>query len=210
MSNRTITVYPRTNRSLAAVVAVLKAGKVVAGPSETAYGLFADAANASAVRAVARLKGRRDPKAMPLVASDMNMVRKYCRMNTVEAGLARRFWPGPLTLVLTANGKLLKAVRAADGTVGIRIPGSVWLRKLARGAGGPLVATSANVTGKSTPYSAAQVTRALVRRGLSYMVDGGKLRRRPTSTVVKVERARLTVLRDGAIPRRKLERMLRS
>lgn len=210
MSIRTVIVYHRTGKGLSEAATALKAGKVVAAPSETAYGLFADALDANAVLAVAKLKGRRSPKAMPLVACSPDMVRRYFRLGKAEARLARRFWPGPLTLVLPTKGKFPKAVRAHDGTVGVRIPGSAWLRDLVRAVGRPLVATSANLAGGPTPYSAAAVRRTLVRRGLRYLVDGGKLKPRPTSTVAKVEQGRLKVLRDGAVPRRKLERMLPS
>jgi L-threonylcarbamoyladenylate synthase len=205
-----VTVYPYTLRSLPALARLLKAGGVVVAPSETAYGLFADSTNAQAVARVARLKGRKGAKPLPLIAAHVRMVGRYCRMNAQEKKLTSRFWPGPLTLALRTKKEFPRGVAAANGTVGIRVPGSAWLRKLALGVGRPLVATSANVAGAPTPYSVSQVRQALVKRGLLHMVDGGALRKRPTSTVAQVRRGRVVVFREGAITRVRLERMLRS
>jgi len=200
--------FPKNGRAILELIPLFHAGQVVAAPTETAYGLLADATNASAVREVVRLKGRSEKKPIALVASDLAMVRRYFRMTKSELRLAKKFWPGPLTLLLKPKKKFPKPIIGAGGRVGIRVPRSVWLRSLLKRYGKPLTATSANRTGGQTPYSAVAVTRQLKSHGLSYLVNSGTLPSRPTSTVVLVSKDKFQLIREGAIPSSKLRRVL--
>ncbi|MDZ4229877.1 MAG: L-threonylcarbamoyladenylate synthase, partial [Candidatus Veblenbacteria bacterium] len=157
---------------------------------------------------VLRLKGRAVGKPLPLVAANFAMVVKYCRLTKSEQRVAKAFWPGPLTLVLKAKRKFPPGVQARDSTVGIRVPGSAWLRRLSAALGRPLVATSANRAGGVTLYSAAVVRRALAPRGLGYLVDAGRIKPRSTSTVVRLVGRRLIVLRPGTVSVQRLEHVL--
>ncbi len=200
--------YARSTHSINELRDQLRNSAVVAAPTETAYGLLADATSERAVRAVVRLKGRSDKKPIALIAADLKMVRRYFRLTSGELRLAKKFWPGPLTLLLKPKRKFPRVIVGPGGYVGVRIPASAWLRKLITAYGKPLTATSANRAGGLTPYSATAVVRQLKPRGLKYLVDGGTLQRRSTSTVALVVGHRLTVLREGAIPRVKLKRVL--
>lgn len=203
-----VIILSKSSRDIVSLSRLLKSGTVVAAPTETAYGLLADSTNKKAIKGIVRLKGRRENKPVPLVAADLAMVRRYCQMTKNESRLAKKFWPGPLTLVLKAKKKFPCGVVAPDGTVGIRVSGSVWLRKISARLDKPLVATSANKAGGETTYSAQAVKRALSKQGLNYLVDGGALKKRPTSTVVRVQKDQLTIFREGTITRAQLMRVL--
>lgn len=188
----------------------LRNGVVVAAPTETAYGLLANALNKQAVVAVVRIKGREHNKPMALVANDLKMVSHYFKISPNELRLAKKFWPGPLTLLLKPRQKFSVGIVGVNGRVGVRVPASAWLRKLVTLMGTPLTATSANRAGGPTSFSSNSVIRQLRARGLSHLVDGGRLKRVSVSTVAYLNNKRLIILRDGAISRARLERVLRS
>lgn len=202
--------FAKTNLVGIVLAQLLLKGEVVAVPTETAYGLLADALNSRAVAKVVRLKGRSESKPIALVAGSLTQVECYFRMSSSERRLARKFWPGALTLLLKPKRKFPAAIAGLGGRVGVRVPASVWLRQLILVCGRPLTATSANRASGKTPYSAAAVVRQLTPRGLKYLVDGGTLPRRATSTVALVNRGTLTVVRVGAITEASLRRVLHS
>lgn len=183
-------------------------GSVVVAPTETAYGLLADATNTRAVAQVVRIKGREPGKPIALVAADFKMVKKYFFLNVREQKMAKKFWPGPLTLLLKPKFVFSRSVIGPRGLVGVRVPGLVWLRRLITTVNKPLTATSANVAGGPTLYSVAAVRRALKKRGLRYLVNGGVLQHRSTSTVVSLGRGKLHLVREGAVSRARIERAL--
>jgi len=181
------------------IVALLAVGEVVAAPTETAYGLLADVVNKRAVAKVIKIKGRELQNPLPLVAANLAQVKKYARLNKLELKLANKFWPGPLTLVLKTNYKFPLGIRTKDGTIGIRVPGSRWLRKLLLVYGKPLVATSANLAGQKTLYNPKKVMKHLHDGGLKYIVGQKSLLPKPTSTVARVVNNKIQILRAGAI-----------
>lgn len=186
---------------------LLRNGVVVAAPTETAYGLLADATSPVAVARICKLKGRAKAKPIHVLVASLADARRYVRFSPFALKLARRFWPGALTLVLPARQKFPAGICAPDGTLGVRVPGNSWLRQLVRCCGFPITATSANQGGKPTLYSSNKVARTLGPRGLRYVVRG-TLRPRPTSTVVLVRGKRFSLLREGAIPSSKLKRVV--
>ena len=119
--------------------------------------------------------------------------------------LMRRFWPGPLTIVLRSRGVVAELVTAGTGTVGLRVPDHPVPRALVRACGFPLVGTSANSTGRSAPVTVAQVLSDLDGR-VGLILDGGRLAGRP-STVVDCTGDRPRVLRPGPIPAEAIERV---
>jgi len=188
--------------------AMLRQGGVVAYPTETFYGLGALARNGAALDRLARAKGRPEGKPLPLVAADLAMVLGVARLDAVARRLAERFWPGPLTLVLPALPGLPTQITGGTETVGIRIPGSEVARELCRAAGGPIVSTSANVSGGAPPSSAKELDAALVA-GIDGVLDAGPTPGGLPSTVVSVDGGRLSLLREGAIPFGRIERAAR-
>ncbi|MBI5465712.1 MAG: threonylcarbamoyl-AMP synthase [Candidatus Kerfeldbacteria bacterium] len=203
------TILPKSVKIIPYLRQLLKIGEVVAAPTETAYGLLADALNPRAVARVQKIKGREPPKPIALVASDLRMVKRYFRMTRSELRMANYFWPGPLTLLLKPKYKFRPAIMGRGGLVGVRIPGNAWLRRLVLATNVPLTATSANRAGRNTAYTLLAVRRAFKSRGLKYIVDGGNLPPRLTSTVVKVDKDRLEILRPGAVSQGRLNKVLK-
>lgn len=183
---------------IASAVAILTAGGVVAFPTETVYGLGADALNPAAVARVFALKGR--PAANPLIVhvSGEAMARRVTSAWPEAAALlARAFWPGPLTLVLPKAARVPDAVTAGGPTVGVRCPDHHVTLALLEAFGGPLVGPSANPSGRVSPTTAAHV-----REGFGdsvFVLEGGPCRAGIESTVVSLVDERPRILRPGVI-----------
>lgn len=184
--------------SLAEAAAVLRAGGVVAFPTETAYGLAADPRCASAVRRIFAIKGRPETKPLPLIAADAAAVRRVFIVPPALRSLAAR-WPAPLTLVLPRRpGQRLPALLGRrDGAA--RVPTSALARALAAACGGLVTATSANLSGQPSLYSGAAVRRTFAGRAAQpdLVLDAGRLPPRLPSTIVAIRRNKLAVLRQG-------------
>jgi L-threonylcarbamoyladenylate synthase len=178
---------------------VLRGGGIVAYPTETFYALGALASSRVALARLTAAKLRPEGKPLPLLAADRDMLYGVAaRLDPVAGALADRFWPGPLTLVLPAVEGLPPEI-AAGGTVGVRVPGSAAARELSRLAGGPITATSANLTGLPPPIRPSDLDPVLLRR-IDAVLDGGESPGGLPSTVVAVERGALRLLRAGAVP----------
>ena len=185
---------------IAAAVATLAAGWIVALPTETVYGLAADATDADAVAKIFAAKGR--PGFNPLIVhvADLDAAGALVDINATARALAARFWPGPLTLVLparTGNG-IAPAVAAGLPTLAIRIPAHPVMQAVLRGVGRPLAAPSANASGSISPTTAAHVAASLGDRA-PVIVDGGPTPGGLESTIVAVAGDRVTLLRPGGI-----------
>jgi L-threonylcarbamoyladenylate synthase len=187
--------------------ALLRAGQIVAFPTETVYGLGADATSSDAVLKIYETKGR--PRFNPLIVhvADLEMAKSLVEMSPLAEKLAR-FWPGPLTLVLPKrkDATLSDLVTAGLDTVGIRIPDHPLALALIRAAGLPLAAPSANRSGKLSPTTAAQVRTAFA--GLVPVLDGGPSQSGVESTILAVDGDTVTQLRAGALAREEIETLL--
>jgi L-threonylcarbamoyladenylate synthase len=177
---------------------ILRDGGLVAFPTETVYGLGANALDAAAVAKIYEMKGR--PESSPLIvhASSIPMVRTLVAEWPREAEeLAQRWWPGPLTLVLPKAAHIPDIVTAGLPTVGVRIPAHPLALELIEAAGVPLAAPSANRFGELSPTTAAHV-RAAFGDAIP-VLDGGPTRVGIESTVVSVVDGKITLLRPGMI-----------
>lgn len=174
--------------------------KVMAFPTETFYGLGAAALSAEGVGQVYALK-RRDPaKPLPLIASDLDMVRYItASLPLVFWALAEEFWPGPLTCVLEAAPFLPAFLTGPGGSLAVRVPPVSWLRALAYEICQPLTATSANISGGPEIADAAEV-RTLFEGKVDLIVDGGRTPGGRPSTIVDLTCDPARILREGAIP----------
>jgi L-threonylcarbamoyladenylate synthase len=169
---------------------VLRAGGVLAFPTETVYGLGVLEGEPEREARLRELKGREETKPFQrLIADAVDAARYVPALPPPARRLAERFWPGPLTLVLPAG----------EGTVGLRCPGLPFVRELAREAGGAIVATSANPAGAPPACDAEAVRRAFGSR-LDLLLDGGTVTLGTASTVVEVRGSELRIHRAGAIP----------
>jgi L-threonylcarbamoyladenylate synthase len=193
--------------NLARFADLLRAGEVVAFPTETVYGLGADATNSDAVLKIYETKGR--PRFNPLIVhvADLAMARRLVEFSPLAERLAA-FWPGPLTLVLRKrpDAGLSDIVTAGLDTVGIRIPNHPLALELIRTTGRPLAAPSANPSGKLSPTRAEQVRRAFHDR--VPVLDGGPSHAGVESTILAITGDTVTQLRAGALPRDEIETAL--
>jgi L-threonylcarbamoyladenylate synthase len=178
-------------------VEALLAGGVVACPTETQMGLLANALDAAAIARVSELKRRPPGEPIGLIAPSVeSALALVVEMTPLGRELAEQHWPGPLTLVMRARPHVPAGVQK-DGTVAIRVPGASPALALVRAYGGPLTATSANISGQP-PLSTEAELRAAFGAGLAGIVPGvppGS----PPSTIVDVTADRPVVLRTGAL-----------
>jgi len=186
----------------------LKAGGLVAFPTETVYGLGADASNAEAVARLYRAKGR--PSFNPLIAHVENLesASRIAELDVTARRLADAFWPGPLTLVLPRAPRCQVADLATAGlnTIAVRVPAHPVARDILRAFGGPVVAPSANLSGHVSPTTAAHVDGDLSGR-IDLIVDGGPVTVGVESTIIGCFDTPV-LLRPGGIPREDIERLL--
>lgn len=193
---------------IARAVEILLRGGVVAFPTETVYGLGADAFNERAVRWVFELKGR--PAANPLIVHVAGEdVARQCTLEwPAEAHrLAKMFWPGPLTLVLPKSERIPGAVTAGGPTVAVRCPDHHLTLALLETFAGPLVGPSANPSGRVSPTTAAHVREAFSGEDV-YVLDGGPCRGGIESTVLTLAESPSRVLRPGLVSPEELEIVL--
>jgi L-threonylcarbamoyladenylate synthase len=179
-------------------VEVLRRGGVVAYPTETFYGLGANAFDSEACRRILELKGREVEKALPIIVADIEQLDLVAdELPRAVAPLADRFWPGPLTLVIPVRSGLPGAL-ADRSTVAVRVSGLVLARELARRGGFPLTSTSANRSGGASARTADEV-EAMLGEGLDLILDGGPTPGGNPSTIVEVSGAEPRFLRPGAV-----------
>jgi L-threonylcarbamoyladenylate synthase len=201
-------ILPAGEAAVAAAARILGQGGLVAFPTETVYGLGADATNAAAIARLYQAKGR--PAFNPLIAhvGDIEAARRIARFDAQATALAAAFWPGPLTLVLPKTGDCPVADLATAGleTIAIRVPAHAVARDILRAFGGPVVAPSANLSGHVSPTTAAHVQSDLAGR-IDLIVDGGPVEVGVESTIVGCFEAPV-LLRPGGLPRGDIERVL--
>jgi L-threonylcarbamoyladenylate synthase len=193
-------------RGVRAAVGLLAAGELVAFPTETVYGLGADARNPRAVAAVYAAKGR--PSFNPLIVhvADIRAAEAVAHVPDAARALAARFWPGPLTLVLPrrAEAGLADAATAGLATVAVRVPAHPLARRLLAAFAGPLVGPSANPSGRVSPTTRAHVLDGLDGR-IAAVLDGGACPVGVESTIVGFDGDRVVLLRPGGLPAEALE-----
>lgn len=178
-------------------------GGVIALPTDTVYGIAADAVNARAVARLYQLKGRHEKQAIPLLIGDMKMLRHISPIDEDEAlALLNMFWPGPLTAVLPKYSGTLMAV-SRTATIGVRIPNHAVTLAIIRALHRPLAVTSANLSGHPPATDAEQIRRAFGER-LDLIVDSGPAPGPIASTVLDVTARPYRVLREGPITRAQL------
>jgi len=186
-------------QAIARAAEALRDGRLVIVPTDTVYGIAADARSPAAVEHLFEAKGRRKDKPIPLLAASLGDVEEYgATMDAVEKRLAERFWPGPLTLVLNVdrNGRF--------STEGFRVPADDATLELIRAAGGTLRVTSANSSGDPPALTADAAERAL-GAFVDLVLDAGPAPGGVPSTVVQVTAEGITILREGALDREQLE-----
>lgn len=200
---------PADEDGIRRAAAILRSGGLVSFPTETVYGLGADACNGRAVAAIYAAKGR--PAFNPLIVHlpDLAAARRLAEFDDLSLKLAQAFWPGPLTLVLPLmpDTGLSELVTAGLSSVGLRVPAHPVAHALLTEFAGPVAAPSANLSGQISPTTADHVLDGLSGK-IDAVVDGGACAVGLESTIVQSDGTRVAVLRDGGVTREKISACL--
>lgn len=201
-------IYKPDNQGIEAAGKILKSGGLVAIPTETVYGLAANALDGQAVSKIFKAKGR--PQDNPLIVHISEFEQLFPLVLEVPENavlLARAFWPGPLTIIMKKSAIIPDEVSAGLDTVAVRMPSHKVARQIISKAGVPLAAPSANISGSPSPTTALHVYNDLSGK-ISAIVDGGKCDVGLESTVITLNAQVPRILRPGGVPPEKLEQVL--
>lgn len=200
MAPATTNILLFSDPTIAEAARLILAGEIVAMPTETVYGLAADATNANAVAKIYAAKGR--PSFNPLIVHvpDLAAAEALAEFSDDARALAQVHWPGPLTLVVPLRGgaPIAALVTAGLGTIGLRVPAHPAMQALLRACGRPLAAPSANASGSISPTRADHVHRSLDGK-IPLIVDGGPSERGLESTIIAATGGPLRLLRPGPL-----------
>ena len=187
---------------------IIRGGGLVAVPTETVYGLAADAQNEAAVRKIFAVKNRPEERRINLLVPGMDAVREVCADIPESAyTLAERFWPGPLTMILLKNERVPDIVTDGGATVGVRCPAHPITLELLNTLQLPLAAPSANITGMKSPVTADEV-KAYFDGKIEAIIDGGKCSVGVESTILDLTVCPPKILRAGGLLRKDIEHVL--
>ena len=196
-------VIKQENLNVDEIVEALKQGKVIVYPTETVYGLGCDATNQNAVDKIFKIKQRQQEKSVLVVASNVDMMVDYISWSKKLHELSDKYWPGPLTVVVSARpeNELAHGVVAGDGTVAFRITDYPLAVELSKKLDKPLVSTSANISAQESSYDIESILKMFVGQEFQpdIIIDAGELPHHAPSTIVKVDGENLEVLRQGEL-----------
>ena len=195
-------------RDLEAAVQCLRDGGVVAVPTDTLYGLAADAFNAAAIERVFAIKERPEGMALPVLLADAGQLASVVsRVPEGVAALAEAYWPGPLTLIMERSTALPPRLTAGGSTVAVRVPAHPVPRELARRLGRPVTGTSANISGAPDPRTVDELRRQVGAR-VDCLIEEGPAPAGTASTIVDLSGHEPRLVREGAIPFAEIEALL--
>ncbi len=197
-----------TNENIILAASLLKQGEVIGVPTETVYGLAGDSGNKSAIEKIFKAKGR--PNDNPLIChiSNLEMLKRVVKEIPKDAiTLAKRFWPGPLTIIMPRGKGVCKESCAGLGSVGVRMPNNIIALKIIELAGLPFSAPSANISGKPSPTTAMDVYEDMKGK-IPVIIDGGECEAGVESTVLSLLNNTPIILRPGVITKKDLEKAL--
>lgn len=182
---------------------IIKNGGVVVYPTDTLYGLGVNALDGKAVKKLFEIKGRNFNKPISIAFSSLRDAKKYVKFNTVALKLAKKFLPGPLTLILPLKRKLPKRLTLGKKMIGVRIPDNKIALKLIKKSGVPITATSANLSGGKNPITAKEAMKQVGNK-VDLVIDAGRCKYKRPSTFVRILGDKIEVIREGVIPKKKL------
>ncbi len=183
-------------------VKCLNNGKLVIFPSETCYGVAVDATNHTAVTKLLEYKKRPEGRAIPIAVLNKEMAEEYVELNSVAQNLYKKFLPGAVTIVSNSKNKVDSRLESESHTLGVRIPNFKFLLDLISRFGKPITVTSANLTGKKTPYTVNDILNNISEKQrdlIDLVIDAGELPHNPPTTVIDTTSEDLKVHREGRI-----------
>ena len=184
-------------------VQILKKGGVVMYPTDTAYGLAADIEGGAGIENIFKIKGRIKQKTLPLIAGSRAMASKYVNWTPMGKKMAQKYWPGPLTVILTSRilHHASHQFLAYRGKIAIRVPDNKIAQMISKKLGRPITSTSANISNHPECYSAAEFLNQAIGNKLlpDLILDAGNLPKRKPSTIVDATKDQIIVIRKGEI-----------
>jgi L-threonylcarbamoyladenylate synthase len=193
--------------AIAEAATAIRAGDLVIYPTETVYGLGADALSDKAIKKIFRLKGREAEKPIPIAVNSIDMARQVAELTPAAEMLFKKLLPGPLMIVARAKPNVSKLITAGTGKVGIRFPDHPVALKLIDFVGGPITSTSANLSSKPALLTVRDALEQLGGK-VDVALDAGKCRLSVPSTIVDATARHLKILRKGPISEKKIKKLL--
>jgi len=185
-----------------------KNGGLVVFPTETVYGLGALMTNKKAIDKIYQLRKRPKNKALLILVSSPQMAAKYTKKTSAQVKkLIKDFWPGPLTLIFEKNKKVPNFITAGKKTVAIRMPENKFLLDLIKKLGQPIIAPSANLSGRKSPITVQETFQDFFGK-VDLILDGGPTKYQKESTILDLTQQPPKILREGAISRKKLAKYI--
>lgn len=178
---------------------VLQAGGVVAHATETCYGFACDAFSEKALERLYKLKKMVRTKPVSIMVYDLKMARRYGKFSVQALALAKKYWPGPLTIIVKRKKTLPRFLNPGIKTIGIRVPDHAFSRELVRKFGRPLTTTSANISGKPSPYSVFAIKKQFRAKKPDLIINFGRLKKHLPSTIIDLSRKKIKIIRRGEI-----------
>lgn len=185
----------------------LRRGGVIAHATETCYGFACDIFNRRALTSLYKIKKMPSQKPVSILVSDFASAKKYGKFSPMAQKLAKKYWPGPLTIIVKRKKSLPSFLNPGIKTIGIRVPAHVLSIKLVKAFGGPLTTTSANISGKPSPYSISAIKKQFYGKKLKpdFILNSGRLKKNPPSTIIDISQKTPKIIRHGSC--RQLEKI---
>ncbi len=193
--------HSNQDKIMAQAAEALKQDQLVVYPSDTVYGIAANALSQKAVRALLAFKERQRGKAISIVVAGMAMLEEYVSVSDQVRSILSTLLPGPFTVVLPSQHRVVKELEAEDGSLGVRIPDSPFIKALSATYNGPFTATSANVAGHGPHYSIDALLHTLSEKKkgmIGLIIDAGELPHNEPSTVLNLQSDTIATLRSGS------------
>jgi L-threonylcarbamoyladenylate synthase len=204
----TCPILPSDPRGIKKAAQIILRGGIIAFPTETFYGLAADALNEAALKKIFQVKKREEGKPLLLLIADRSWLKGLVQdISPLAERLMRKFWPGPLTLVFNASPQLSPLLTADTGKIGIRLSPHPVTQALVQAVGRAITGTSANLSGQPGILTAREVFQSL-GESLDAVLDGGKTAGGPGSTILDVSDPSPQIIREGVISRNELSPFL--
>lgn len=180
---------------------LIRAGGIVAFPTETFYGIGVHYADETALHRIYALKHRSTEHAMPLIIGSEKLLKLVTpSVHDIAALIMHKFWPGPLTILFSARDSLHDLITSGTGKVAVRMPGASFALRLAESLEFPITATSANISGMPPAENAEQVIRYF-KEGVDMLIDGGSTSGTVPSTIIDIVDNKIVIVRQGVIPK---------
>ena len=180
---------------------VIKKGGIIVFPTDTVYGIGCNPYNANAVEKIYEIKSREKIKSLPVLAYSLDTVKEIARMDTFTEKIIKKYWPGPLTLILELTDKKLKKSLNLDNKIAVRIPDSKCTLKLLEKCG-LLVGTSANISGNPSSTDPKECLKNIINYDV--FLNGGTITSKGESTIIEIENEQIKIIRKGVLKKEEI------